>query len=501
MPFTALGLMPELTRALADRGYSSPTPVQAGVIPEILAGRDILAGAQTGTGKTAGFTLPLLQRLHGGRSHSAPRALILVPTRELAAQVNESIRSYGKYLRLRPLVIFGGVSINPQIDALRRGADILVATPGRLLDHAQQDTVDLSHVEILVLDEADRMLDMGFIADIRRVLKLLPPRRQNLMFSATYSEDIRGLAQSLLRDPAQIEVARRNAAVDTVEQRSYHVAKEQKRALLSHLIQDGQWSQVLVFTRTKHGANRLTKQLLQDGIEAAAIHGNKSQSARTQALAGFKGYRIRALVATEVASRGLDIKELPYVVNYELPNVPEDYVHRIGRTGRAGASGLAVSLVSTDEAGLLKDIEKLLRKPIAQAPLPKFPPAVNRAEDVPMQSPPRQRSEAHSESGHRHQQRRAHQGSDQQQHRGGQQRRSGQPQHNGQQQRSGQSPHNGQQRRSGQSQDNGQQQRFGQARPQRNGQQRAGQQHGAPQPAGQQPRRRKRHRGNRSGNL
>src|SRR5688572_26700047 len=375
MPFSALGLIPELTRALTDRGYSAPTPVQARVIPEILAGRDVLAGAQTGTGKTAGFTLPILQRLQDGSPSKAPRVLILVPTRELAAQVNESIQSYGKYLRHRSLVIFGGVSINPQIDALRRGADILVATPGRLLDHAQQGTVDLSRVEIFVLDEADRMLDMGFIADIRRVIKQLPKTRQNLLFSATYSEDIRGLAQGLLRNPVEIEVARRNAAVDTVEQRAYMVGKDQKRALLSHLIHDGDWSQVLVFTRTKHGANRLTKQLQQDGSEASAIHGNKSQSASIAALSDFKNYRIRALVATEVASRGLDIKELPYVVNYELPNVPEDYVHRIGRTGRAGATGVAMSLVSPDENGLLKDIEKTIRKPVPRAAVPHFKPA------------------------------------------------------------------------------------------------------------------------------
>jgi ATP-dependent RNA helicase RhlE len=373
MSFVSLGLMPELTRALAERGYAEPTPVQTRVIPEILAGRDILAGAQTGTGKTAGFTLPILQCLHGNaHPPKAPRALVLVPTRELAAQVNESVRAYGKYLRLRTQVIFGGVGINPQIDGLRRGTDILVATPGRLLDHAQQRTVDLSQVQILVLDEADRMLDMGFIADIRRVIKLLPKQRQNLLFSATYSDDIRRLAQTLLRDPVEIEVARRNAAVDTVEQRAYMVPKDQKRSLLSHLIQDGDWSQVLVFTRTKHGANRLTKQLQEDGIQAAAIHGNKSQSARTQALAGFKNYDVRALVATEVASRGLDIKELPHVVNYELPNVPEDYVHRIGRTGRAGATGIAVSLVAPDEVGLMKDIEKVLRKPIPQLPLPHF---------------------------------------------------------------------------------------------------------------------------------
>lgn len=399
MPFTALGLMPELTRALADRGYSEPTPVQTRVIPEILAGRDILAGAQTGTGKTAGFALPILQLLNSNaHPPKAPRALVLVPTRELAAQVNESVRTYGKHLRLRTQVVFGGVGIHPQIDGLRRGTDILVATPGRLLDHAQQRTVDLSKIEILVLDEADRMLDMGFIADIRRVIKLLPPRRQNLMFSATYHDDIRRLAQNLLRQPVEIEVARRNAAVDSVEQRAYMVPKDQKRALLAHLIHDGDWSQVLVFTRTKHGANRLTKQLQEDGIEAAAIHGNKSQSARTQALAGFKSYDVRALVATEVASRGLDIKELPHVVNYELPNVPEDYVHRIGRTGRAGATGIAVSLVASDEIGLLKDIEKVLRKPIPQLPLPHFERAQPQPQSQRQPQAQRPSGNAHSHS-------------------------------------------------------------------------------------------------------
>jgi ATP-dependent RNA helicase RhlE len=401
MPFASLGLKPELVRALADRQYSQPTPVQARVIPEILAGRDILAGAQTGTGKTAGFTLPILQRLSAATDRSrAPRALILVPTRELAAQVNDSIRAYGKYLRLRTLVVFGGVGINPQIEALRQGADILTATPGRLLDLAQQGAVDLSRIDILVLDEADRMLDMGFIADIRRVIKLLPRARQNLMFSATYSDDIRKLAQSLLHEPVEIEVARRNAAVEAVEQVAYMVAKEHKRSLLSHLIHDGDWSQVLVFTRTKHGANRLTKQLLQDGIAAAAIHGNKSQSARTQALAQFKNFGIRALVATEVASRGLDIKELPHVVNYELPNVPEDYVHRIGRTGRAGATGVAASLVSPDEAGLLKDIEKLLRKPIPRAALPHYTVVTSTPEPAPaVRAPQQQAPRQHAQHG------------------------------------------------------------------------------------------------------
>ncbi len=399
MPFASLGLMPELTRALTDRGYTQPTPVQARVIPEILAGRDILAGSQTGTGKTAGFTLPLLQRLQASQNLvHAPRALVLVPTRELAAQVADSIKSYGKYLQLRTLTIFGGVSINPQIDALRRGVDILVATPGRLLDHAQQRNVDLRQIEVLVLDEADRMLDMGFIADIRRVIKLLPRERQNLMFSATYSSDIRQLAQGLLRQPVEIEVARRNAAVESVEQGAYMIQKDRKRALLSHLIRAGDWSQVLVFTRTKHGANRLCKQLQDDGIEAAAIHGNKSQSARTKALADFKGSNIRALVATEVAARGLDIKELPHVVNYELPNVPEDYVHRIGRTGRAGATGIALSLVAQDEAGLLKDIERVTGKRVPQLPLPQISePPVGRSvaprdsqEYAPHQDPRRQ---------------------------------------------------------------------------------------------------------------
>jgi len=381
--------MPELTRALADRNYAQPTPVQARVIPEILAGRDILAGSQTGTGKTAGFTLPLLQRLHAlPNPPRSPRAVVLVPTRELAAQVADSIKSYGKYLRLRTLVIFGGVSINPQIEALQRGVDILVATPGRLLDHAQQRNVALDKVEVLVLDEADRMLDMGFIADIRRVIKLLPRERQNLLFSATYSDDIRRLAQGLLRQPVEIEVARRNAAVDTVEQHAYLVQKDTKRALLSHLIRAGDWSQVLVFTRTKHGANRLTKQLEDDGITAAAIHGNKSQAARTRALADFKSFNIRALVATEVAARGLDIKELPHVVNYELPNVPEDYVHRIGRTGRAGASGEAISLVAAEESGLLKDIERLLGKRITQLRVPEIsaPPAPRRAPQASQQA-------------------------------------------------------------------------------------------------------------------
>ncbi len=373
MSFSDLGLLPELLRAVADKGYDTPSPIQAQAIPAVLSGRDVLAGAQTGTGKTAGFVLPVLQRLAADTAHGtsrAPRALVLTPTRELAAQVAESSRNYGKYLQLHTYQVFGGVSINPQISNLRSGCDVLVATPGRLLDLAQQRAVDLSKIQVLVLDEADRMLDMGFINDIRKIIRLLPQKRQNLMFSATYSDDIRGLAERLLHDPLSIQVAPRNAAIELVEQRAYRVQKEQKRHLLVHLIQEGQWHQVLVFTRTKHGANRLTQQLEGAGIKAAAIHGNKSQAARVKALEMFKRGQVTALVATEVAARGLDIKELPQVVNYELPNVPEDYVHRIGRTGRAGAAGEAVSLVSADETGLLRDIERVLKRtiPVVQTP-------------------------------------------------------------------------------------------------------------------------------------
>ncbi len=372
MSFQALGLKPELLRAVTEHGYTIPTPVQARAIPEVLAGRDLLAGAQTGTGKTAGFTLPILQLLTapGIPQSRTPRVLVLVPTRELAAQVAESVKTYGKYVPVSVTVVFGGVGFNPQADSLRRGTDIVVATPGRLLDHVQQRTIDLSKIEILVLDEADRMLDMGFIRDIRRILKLLPPKRQNLMFSATYSDDIRELAGGLLHNPVTIEVARRNAPIELVTQHAFEIRKDDKRRLLSHLIRNSDWGQVLVFTRTKHGANRLTKQLEDDGINASAIHGNKSQSARTKALADFKAGRITALVATEVAARGLDINQLPCVVNFELPNVPEDYVHRIGRTGRAGASGVALSLVAGEERGLLKDIERLLGRPIQRAQLP-----------------------------------------------------------------------------------------------------------------------------------
>jgi ATP-dependent RNA helicase RhlE len=376
MNFRDLGLKDGLLRAIADQGYDQPTPIQVKAIPVILNGQDVLGRAQTGTGKTAAFTLPLLQRLgSGGRTGRVPRALVLTPTRELAAQVGESVATYGRHLPLRSTVIFGGVGINPQKDRLRKGIDILVATPGRLLDHAGQGSLDLSAVEILVLDEADRMLDMGFIHDIRRVLKLLPPKRQNLLFSATYSKEIRKLADGVLHQPVLIEVARQNTAADTVTQMVHRVEKGHKRKLLAQLIHDGDWQQVLVFTRTKHGANRLSEQLSRDGIEAAAIHGNKGQTARTRALQSFKSGGIRALVATDVAARGLDIDRLPHVVNFELPNVPEDYVHRIGRTGRAGAEGTAVSLVCDEEHQLLRDVEKLLRRKIPVAGLPGgFPP-------------------------------------------------------------------------------------------------------------------------------
>ncbi|MEO8061804.1 MAG: DEAD/DEAH box helicase [Pseudomonadota bacterium] len=371
MSFESLGLKPELLRAVADKGYTVPTPIQLQAIPAVLAGGDVLAGAQTGTGKTAGFTLPLLQKL-GARHGKNPRALVLTPTRELAAQVAQSISDYGKYVDLRTQVVFGGVSEKPQIERARQGCDILVATPGRLLDLCEQRAISLSEVNIFILDEADRMLDMGFIRDIKRILKMLPQQRQNLMFSATYSDDIRQLAGGFLRNPTALQVTPRNATADKVEQSAYRVPKDHKRHLLAHLINEGNWHQVLVFTRTKHGANRLTQQLERSGINAMAIHGNKSQNARVKALQDFKENRITALVATEVAARGLDIKELPHVVNYELPNVPEDYVHRIGRTARAGSTGAAISLVSPDEVSYLRDIEKLLKRKIDFIEPPKF---------------------------------------------------------------------------------------------------------------------------------
>ncbi len=377
MSFDSLGLSADIVRAIQEKGYSNPTPIQRQAIPVVLEGGDIMAGAQTGTGKTAGFTLPLLERLHrrpAGKGPRAVRALILTPTRELAAQVEESVETYGKYLPLKSTVIFGGVKINPQIERLRRGVDILVATPGRLLDHLSQKTVDLSRVEVLVLDEADRMLDMGFIRDIRKVLAALPKQRQNLLFSATFSDEIKQLADSLLHKPALIEVARRNTSSELVKQVIHPVDRVRKSELLSYLIGLGNWRQVLVFTRTKHGANRLAQHLERDGITAAAIHGNKSQGARTRALADFKSGAVRVLVATDIAARGLDISQLPHVVNFELPNVPEDYVHRIGRTGRAGNEGEAMSLVCIDEHKLLRDIERLIKRELPRVVIPGYEP-------------------------------------------------------------------------------------------------------------------------------
>ena len=362
--------MPALLRAVAEQGYTQPTPIQAQAIPVVLAGRDLLGAAQTGTGKTAGFTLPLLQKLveKANTSHSPARhpvrALIITPTRELAAQVEESVRTYGKYTSLKSALVYGGVGMQPQVDALRRGVDILVATPGRLLDHVQQKTADLRQVQILVLDEADRMLDMGFIHDIRRILALLPAQRQNLLFSATFPEEIRKLAASFMRNPATVEVARRNTPAELVAQVAYPVQADQKRSLLAHLVKSNDWRQVLVFVRTKHGANRLAQQLLREGIEADAIHGNKAQSARTRTLAQFKAGSLRVLVATDIAARGLDIEALPHVVNYDMPHVAEDYVHRIGRTGRAGVEGEAVSLVSPEERPLLAAIERLMNRKV-----------------------------------------------------------------------------------------------------------------------------------------
>ncbi|MBL8277271.1 MAG: DEAD/DEAH box helicase [Pelomonas sp.] len=394
MSFDTLGLAQPLLQAIADAGYTTPTPIQAQAIPAVLKGGDLMAGAQTGTGKTAGFTLPMLHRLQAGqrtldkRGRPAIRALVLTPTRELAAQVEESVQTYGKYLpQLKSMVMFGGVGMQPQINKLRDGVDILVATPGRLLDHVGLGNLDLSKVEILVLDEADRMLDMGFIHDIKKVLALLPAQKQSLLFSATFSDDIKALADRLLNQPALIEVARRNQTNDQIAQKVHPVGRERKKELLVHLIkggQDGQpWHQVLIFTRMKHGANRLTDYLNDQGISAMAIHGNKSQGARTKALADFKSGDLTCLVATDIAARGIDIDQLPHVVNFELPNVPEDYVHRIGRTGRAGAQGEAVSLVCVDENGFLRDIEKLIKREIPKEIVPGFAPDPNeRAEPI-----------------------------------------------------------------------------------------------------------------------
>ena len=389
MQFTDLGLAEPLLRAVQEQGYDIPTPIQAQAIPQVLMGGDLMGGAQTGTGKTAGFTLPMLHRLAAvprkldARGRVLIRALVLTPTRELAAQVEESVRTYGKYLPLTSMVIFGGVGMSPQVDRLRKGVDILVATPGRLLDHLQQRTLDLSHVEIFVLDEADRMLDMGFIHDIKKVLAALPAKKQSLLFSATFSDEIKALADRLLNQPMLIEVARRNATADTVEQVVHPVGREHKKDLLAHLIKQGDWHQVLVFARMKHGANRLTDYLNDQGITAMAIHGNKSQTARTKALADFKSGDLQVLVATDIAARGIDIDQLPHVVNFELPNVPEDYVHRIGRTGRAGATGEAVSLVCMDEEIFLKDIERLIKRSIPRQTVPGFePPSDERAEPI-----------------------------------------------------------------------------------------------------------------------
>ena len=389
MTFDTLGLSENILRAVREQGYDTPTPIQLQAIPAVLKGGDLLAGAQTGTGKTAGFVLPMLQRLladkplKDARGRTAIRALILTPTRELAAQVEESVRTYGKHVPLTSMVMFGGVGMQPQINALRRGVDILVATPGRLLDHHQQGTLDLSHVQIFVLDEADRMLDMGFVHDIKKVLAIVPAKKQSLLFSATFSDEIKALADKLLNQPALIEVARRNQTAETIAQKMHPVGRERKKELLAHLIKSGDWHQVLVFTRMKHGANRLAEYLNDNGIGAMAIHGNKSQGARTKALAEFKTGDLPVLVATDIAARGIDIDQLPHVVNFEMPNVPEDYVHRIGRTGRAGAQGEAISLVCVDEEIFLKDIERLIKRSIPREVVPGFePPAGEKAEPI-----------------------------------------------------------------------------------------------------------------------
>ncbi len=389
MTFDELGLAAPLLRAVSEKGYTVPTPIQVEAIPAVLSGRDIMAAAQTGTGKTAGFVLPILQLL-GVSAAAHPhrlRALIITPTRELAAQVGDSVMTYGKHLPLKSAVVFGGVKINPQITALRRGLDILVATPGRLLDLHQQGEVNFNALEILVLDEADRMLDMGFIHDIRRILKLLPARRQNLLFSATFASEIRQLTRSILHDPVAVEVSPRNTTAERVEQWVYPVDKKDKSAVLQQLVRENDWQQVLVFSRTKHGANKLAQQLENAGINAAAIHGNKSQAARTRALAGFKAGKIRVLVATDIAARGLDIAQLPQVVNFDLPNVPEDYVHRIGRTGRAGAAGRAYSLVSADEIKQLNAIEQVIQRHLPREYVDGFEPGHEVPPSAPLRKP------------------------------------------------------------------------------------------------------------------
>ncbi|MCK9282987.1 MAG: DEAD/DEAH box helicase [Rhodocyclaceae bacterium] len=384
MQFTDLGLSAGILRAIVEQGYDTPTPIQREAIPHVLAGSDLEAMAQTGTGKTAAFVLPILQRLTNQGdsplervSRNRPRALILVPTRELAAQVQESIRTYGKHVPIRSLAVFGGVGMQPQVQVLRRGVDIVVATPGRLLDHLTQRTIDLGAVATLVLDEADRMLDMGFIRDIRKIIERLPKQRQNLMFSATFASEVRELAHTVLRNPVMVEVARRNSPTELVTQSVIRVDKERKRDALLHLFENHGWHQTLVFTRTKHGADALARKLDQAGVRSAAIHGDKTQGARTRALADFKAGKLAALVATDIAARGIDIDQLPRVVNYELPNVPEDYVHRIGRTGRAGSEGEALSLVSHDERIQLRDIERLIKRDLQTSILPGFEPSAN----------------------------------------------------------------------------------------------------------------------------
>ena len=379
MSFSSLGLSPALLKAINKKGYNQPSPIQEKAIPVILERKDVLASAQTGTGKTAGFTLPMLQILSQGQHlrHRPVRALVLTPTRELAAQVFANVKEYGEFMNLRAAVIFGGVNQTPQVKQLRQGVDILVATPGRLLDLISQNVLSLSKVEILVLDEADRMLDMGFLRDIERIMKMLPPRRQNLLFSATFSKEIKRLANGILHHPVQVEATPENTTVDKINQRVYRVSKAKKTGLIIELITEGNWKQVLVFTRTKHGANKLCKKMVSAGISAAAIHGNKSQGARTKALAGFKNNSISVLVATDIAARGLDIPLLPHVVNFELPNISEDYIHRIGRTGRAGASGEAISLVCGEEVDYLRDIEKLVGLKISSEILEGFEPDPN----------------------------------------------------------------------------------------------------------------------------
>jgi ATP-dependent RNA helicase RhlE len=416
MSFDSLGLDAGIVRAVTEHGYTQPTPIQLAAIPAVLAGRDLLAGAQTGTGKTAGFVLPILQRLTHSIATADPRqrrrvrVLILTPTRELAAQVEQSVRTYGKYTPVKSTVVFGGVGMQPQVERLAQTLDVLVATPGRLLDHVGQRTLDLSTVETLVLDEADRMLDMGFIHDVKRILRLLPAKRQNLLFSATFSDEIRELAGTFLRNPATVEVARRNTPAELVAQVAHPVDASRKRELLAHLVKSNDWRQVLVFTRTKHGANRLAEQLRRAGIDADAIHGNKSQNARTRALRSFKDNALRVLVATDIAARGLDIVELPHVVNFDLPHVAEDYVHRIGRTGRAGSSGDAVSLVSREEQPLLAAIERLIQRRIEQRPVPGFErgsqPATH-GHQPPHHRPHGHRTEHGHRQGHRQEQKRS----------------------------------------------------------------------------------------------